>query len=271
MKRYAGVAAAAAIVATVPQAAAGAVFEPTGKWVVNFDQAQCVASREYGSAAQPLQLVFKAPVTGAVVQMAVVRNDKPLAYAEQVDGKVQFGDGPAQKLSALLFTPPKSGRRLFLFNLQRADVAGWTAGGALIVEAGKGLRENFRLPDMAPMLKVMDECVADLRQHWNFSEGPASPKLKQRAKAALARYFDPADYPQVALSARQQGLVQAVVLVNEQGRVADCTLVQASGVAALDAQTCVVIQSRARYTPAIGFDGKPAKDVDSARINWLAR
>jgi protein TonB len=57
-----------------------------------------------------------------------------------------------------------------------------------------------------------------------------------------------------------------VVLVDEAGKVADCTLLETSGVAALDAQTCAIIQRRARYKPAIGLDGKAARAVDTARI-----
>ena len=38
----------AAAVAIVPQNALAAPLTPTGRWVVDFDAAQCLASREYG-------------------------------------------------------------------------------------------------------------------------------------------------------------------------------------------------------------------------------
>jgi hypothetical protein len=43
---------------------------------------------------------------------------------------------------------------------------------------------------------------------------------------------------------------------------------QTSGVAALDGQSCAKFSERARFEPAIGVDGKPAKDGHRTRIRW---
>ncbi len=59
-----------------------------------------------------------------------------------------------------------------------------------------------------------------------------------------------------------------MILVDEQGKVADCTVIQTSGVAALDAQSCSVIKLGAKYKPAIGLDGKPAKSAAFQTISW---
>ena len=64
------------------------------------------------------------------------------------------------------------------------------------------------------------------------------------------------------------GAVSLALLIDEQGKVADCTVTQTSGVAALDAQSCAIIKERGKFSPAIGHDGKPAKSSWLQRINW---
>ena len=60
-----------------------------------------------------------------------------------------------------------------------------------------------------------------------------------------------------------------VLLIDETGRVADCTVIETSGVASLDAQTCGAVKLQARFKPAIGLDGKPAKDGVVQRVSWI--
>ena len=80
--------------------------------------------------------------------------------------------------------------------------------------------------------------------------------------------FSSDDYPGIAVFNDQMGAVSLVLLIDEQGKVADCTVTQTSGVAALDAQSCAVIKERGKFSPAIGQDGKPAKSSWLQRINW---
>jgi outer membrane biosynthesis protein TonB len=57
-------------------------------------------------------------------------------------------------------------------------------------------------------------------------------------------------------------------LIDEQGRIADCTVDQTSGVAVLDTMSCYVISRRARFTPALGADGKPVRSAHETRVRW---
>ena len=88
------------------------------------------------------------------------------------------------------------------------------------------------------------------------------------AKTDLSRYFSSDDYPSNAIDARDDGIVRVVLLIDEKGRVADCTLTKASGVAALDAQTCAVARERVRYKPALDPQGVPRRDVGVTSITW---
>ena len=108
-----------------------------------------------------------------------------------------------------------------------------------------------------------------LRRVWNVGsvDGEQSP-LPQRARANLARLFSSDDYPAISVRGEASGAVKFALLINEAGKVADCTVIETSGVAALDAQTCVIVRARAKFEPAVGADGKPAKDANISRVRW---
>lgn len=84
----------------------------------------------------------------------------------------------------------------------------------------------------------------------------------------LRGYFNANDYPGLAIRQEQSGLVEFALLIDETGKVADCTLIKTSGVAALDAQSCAVIKRRGAFLPALGLDGKPVKAATTHRIGW---
>lgn len=261
-------AAAAMAVVLVPGGAAAEPRNPTDNWVVNFDAAQCVAYRAYGTEQKPLTLMLKAPPAGEVLQLFVMRNGAAMESAEQLDGRVRSGSGPEQRLSVLAYSPPKSGRRVFRYNLPKAEVAAWAASPVLEVRASPGLRESFALSGLKPVLKVLDECVADLRTEWNYTDEGAVSKNLQRVQGDLTGLINSDDYPAVNIRKGEAGSVQVVVLVDAAGKVADCSLVESSGVAALDAQTCATIKERATFKPAVGADGRPAKDIFFQRVTW---
>ncbi len=268
MKRPSRWAAVAAIAGVLPQGATAAPPEPTGKWVVNFEPAQCIASRSYGTEEEPLMLVLKAPVTGSTLQLFVIRKGRKGSAAEQLKGGLAIAGEAKAGLSVLAYSPKGEARRVFLFNLPRDSVAAWPSKGSLEVRAGASIREGFALSGLQPLLKIMDKCVADLRDYWNFSDETIASKHRRRAEANLIRVFSANDYPSISLREGDTGTVRVVLLVDPTGKVADCSLVETSGVAVLDAQTCVLIRERAQLRPAIGVDGKPARDVFLQRVTW---
>jgi len=253
-------------------AVTSAPLPPTSKWQVNFDEGQCLAQRSYGTPDHPLTLALKAPASGDVIQLAIAGDKGGTSEAEQVGGTVGWNSARAHKVSVLQFKAVDARRRMYLVNLPKAEVAEAAASSAtqLHVDLGPRAQYSFALANLPNVMKVMDQCVQDLRTYWNYVEGEAatSPKLRFRASASLPSLFSPADYPRVAVQNYQTGQVEVVLLIRPDGRVADCTLTATSGVASLDSQTCAIIRERARYKPALGLDGKPARDVDHARIRW---
>ena len=251
--------------------AADAVRAPTGKWVVDFAPAQCVAYRDYGTDAEPLRLVLKAPPLGEVMQVAVLRNGR-LFQAEQVDVTVTVDERSPLKTNLLMFGPKGSKHVVYLLNMPSAEFALVRHAKELALRS-KGLNESFALSQMEPLLKVMEECVADLREVWNVRVPDNAPLvgLERRATSDLARHFSDSDYPAVSIRQGDSGTVRFAMLIGEDGRVADCTVIATSGAAALDGQACAVLRDRAKFKPALDKDGKPTKDSHLAAVKWKIR
>lgn len=258
--------------ASLSAVADAAPRSPTGRWIVNFDDSQCFAIRGYGTKEAPLDLVLKAPPLGNVMQISVIRPGRGGRYADQREATITFDGAQPVVTTLIAFTPQKSGQRLFQINLPLEHFAAARKAKALSIRAGRELDESFALTQMEPLLKVLDECVVGLRTAWNVTEGQVGiSNLKEGASGNLSGLFSSEDYPGVAVDELRQGTVTFVLLIDESGTVADCTVSETSGVAALDAQSCAVVKERARFKPAVGLDGKPAKAGFTQRVTWRIR
>jgi periplasmic protein TonB len=95
---------------------------------------------------------------------------------------------------------------------------------------------------------------------------PAHPA--QRARANSGSLFSTADYPPDALRAHAQGRVSFHVEISAEGRVTNCEITGSSGRASLDAATCRILRTRARYHPARDAAGNPVPDTDNGWVAW---
>lgn len=241
--------------------------QPTERWVVNFDDAQCVASRNYGTVEKPLHLALKASPLGDVIQLAILRHGIG-GEAEQLDAILKIDDQPALRTTILVYKSENASLRIHRVNLRPTEFAPLRQAKSIAIQS-PGLNETFALSNMGPLLKTMEECLVDLRSVWNITDPTGTKsKLKERSKANLSAYFSNDDYPAAAFTKEQSGIVAFALLIDEAGKVADCTIVETSGAAVLDTQSCGVLEKRARFKPAIGTDGKPAKDAVIGRIRW---
>lgn len=260
--------AAATMVSTVPAQAAPAPLQPTANWNVEFADAQCVASRSYGTAKNPLILALKASPLGDVMQLAVLHNGGTPGEAQQVEATLTIDAGPPLKTSILVYQLKKSSLRVHRINLRPPEFAPLRQARTIAIKS-PGLNETLALTNIGPLLKTMDDCLVDLRAVWHITDPSGEKsKLKERAKANLAANFSNDDYPAIAVDQDQSGSVALALLVDEAGKIADCTVINTSGVAVLDAQSCRILQIRAKFSPAIGVDGKAAKDAVVTRVRW---
>lgn len=81
-------------------------------------------------------------------------------------------------------------------------------------------------------------------------------------------WFDLNDYPTKAFEREWQGTTNFDVIVDPDGRSADCKIEKSSGHEILDRSACWVAMKRARFTPAIGADGERAFGVYRSQVVW---
>lgn len=240
-------------------------------WALERSPERCVISRKYGPATAPMTLGFKAPPIGDALQIVIVRPDNRTGITQTV-ARVTI-DKEIVRTTVLNY-PLGRDRAAHLVNLSgdhsavlrgASELEVWVKGSARM---HKGLLRSFGLGPMATAWAQLDSCLSRLRQTWNINED--GPRLTEAARPVveLGALFGPADYPGVAVRRKQTGTSRIMLLIDESGAVKDCTLTEASGVAVLDSITCLVILSRARFLPALGPDGKPAKSAYRQQITW---
>jgi TonB family protein len=242
---------------------------PTERWVVDFDDAQCIALRNYGTKDSPLTLVLKQPASGDIMQLSVVRRGTGPAAAEQHDASISLDGGKPIQMTVVSAFVRRTGNVVVQTNIRRSTFDLLTRAKSVRIRAKDQLDQSFQLSQVDGVLRILDQCVADLRRVWNVTdEGSASPNLKTPAQGTLQGVLKSDDYPGAALDGDQSGSVKFALLIDETGKVADCTVIETSGVAALDAQSCATVKARARFVPAIGTDGRSAKDAKIQVVRW---
>ena len=77
------------------------------------------------------------------------------------------------------------------------------------------------------------------------------------------------DYPPAAVRNALEGVVRYRAVVDAQGSVSDCQIMESSGHAELDEPTCMLVRSRGRFTPALDQKGHPVAGGQwDGRIIW---
>jgi hypothetical protein len=243
---------------------------PAGKWVVDFADAQCVASRDYGSGDDKLTFLLKPSPLGNVMQIGLLRSGKK-AVAEQVPAWLTPDEGKPISTSALVFGSKTAGNQIMhRINLPWQDYALLREASRVTLDVKGQPQVSLQLAQMKELSKAIDVCLQDLQEVWNVGTTRAA-RLRQDAKThrSLKSMFSSDDYPDIALLEEQGGQLSFVLLIDEKGSVVNCTVDQTSGYASLDAQSCSVIKTRARFSPAIDAQGKPAKTGATGRVRWL--
>jgi protein TonB len=101
---------------------------------------------------------------------------------------------------------------------------------------------------------------------------PPPPPVRQvepkSAVGNLQGLIRSSDYPESAIEREEQGTVTVSLQIGSTGRVTGCSVTGSSGSRTLDQTTCRILQSRAKFSPAIDSNGNPTSGSFSQRITW---
>lgn len=104
------------------------------------------------------------------------------------------------------------------------------------------------------------------------SETQGPPRTGSAGASAARRlrgsFNNETDYPDAARRREEQGTVRVSYVVDAEGRVSGCTVVQSSGSSSLDATTCRIFERRFRYAPARDASGNPVPASMTQSVTW---
>ena len=89
-----------------------------------------------------------------------------------------------------------------------------------------------------------------------------------RPSTNASTWFDKNDYPSAAIRTGEEGAVKFALDVSATGAVTGCRIVESSGFADLDAQTCASAMIHARFDPAVDAHGKAVAGTYVRRMRW---
>ncbi len=194
-------------------------LKPTARWVVDYDDAQCVAWRNYGTDDKPLTLALKASPSRSVMRVLLMRKGF-VSEAVQRPASVRFDD-KAVAGNALVYDDRQAKRYVVSINLPMAEFAANRRAASIAINAGS-FNERLAVPGFAGVMAAFDDCLANLRDVWNVGE-PFTDRVKQPARAIrpLRDLFKSTTYPSQAVSEGSTGSVGLAILIDETGKVRD--------------------------------------------------
>lgn len=239
-----------------------------GPWVVEFHESQCIAERKFRQAdGQDARLFLKAPITRGIVEIGFMR-PKAKAPTEQVSALFKAGSYLNAEQRAVRYL--RNGQQVDRLPLSPAATAALGQADEVRWDG-----QTYAVGTLMPLLATLENCRETLRADWNydpFNAGagkPAPGPRWQPPKGSLVGLFSSSDYPALAIFAKEQGTVGLVLLVDEKGKIVDCSSSAATASPQLIMQTCWVITNRGRMEPARDDQGRPVRAaIVPPRVSW---
>lgn len=241
-------------------------LQPIGKWTVDFGDKRCTAYRAFGSKSSPIILTLKPSPIGEVLQLQLMEKGHG---SRPTQDRIHLTLSNGESIDLLQLRYGGQGQEIRQVNLAKSDAARLAGTTTLRWHRPQQLDYQLPLGPMTNLMKVIEECRGTLADYWNATaEKQAMLQRPPILTVPLISLFSTDDYPRHAVWDGQSGITRVVVLVDEKGEIADCSLIETSGIAVLDAQTCIILRKRGRFYPAAGADGKPTRSVFTQGVRW---
>ena len=259
--------ATAACLSSTPVSAAS--LAPTGPWVVDYSNDQCLLDRNYGTDAEPIILAIRRVPMDSNVAIGVLsrggRTESTVGNA-----KVRFGGAPPVQAAFRAYSvPEKNLRSLTSYVPEGAPlIAAAVQSGSISMSAAGELEDTFEVPALADGLRALDACVVDLAQSWGMTV-EQQKRLKVLARPLRNNYLQPEDYAG-ELNRNADLRPQVRLWVGESGKPLDCVALKGTSSDKFAETTCRLLLQRASFSPALDTDGKPMKSILVYTVDWFA-
>jgi TonB family protein len=162
----------------------------------------------------------------------------------------------------------RGGRRVLALYGLHADFLDALAG-ATELQLTIDTATRRRIPLTAPRagITALRRCTTDVAREWGIDD-EALRALRQRPVSTNMFGLTSGDYPSAALRHAAEGRVIVRIAVSAEGRATECAPVATSGNAPIDATTCRVVLSRARFRPGLDAAGRPVATLIIWPVVW---
>lgn len=273
------------------------VVVPTSDWVLDYGEDRCRIVRSFGEGDTKSIIYFEQAEPSSVLNWVVAG---PLLGPLRAKSKVtvQFGPGnPSFEMEHQGATLGQFGDALSSTgfrgmisettssgdpeNAQRFDEMAKSSRTLVPSEGAKvewlEIRPDrsgpvrFALGNMQPAYEAMNACMANLVTHWGLDpqrelqrvSGPV-PTNPEVVATRIQR-----KYPHSALEKGQQALIAARVMVDAEGKITDCAIVELTEAEKFGAGVCRQITSTARFDPAVDASGAAMPSYYVFRIRYV--
>lgn len=251
----------AALLMTPLAAAQDAPRAHTGKWIVDFAESQCVAALDYGEPGDPEMLLFKVIPSGNHVQVAMVSDGRKFK-AKVKRGEIRV-NGSKREAQLLHYGTTKN-KTVYRF-LMPGTVDSIASIERIELDL-PGIDYDLAIPQMDEISKVLGQCLVSLREYWNVDNG----KIAVGPQGDVRTIFSSRDYPAQAFRDKESGIARAFLLIDEEGKVADCTISAFAGNVLFATQTCAVMVDRLEMEPARDAEGNAVRSsYGTPSIRWI--
>lgn len=254
-----------AAVAMVAAPAQAAPRQPTGKWVLDYAQDECLLAREYGTADNTLILTFRKFPMDEDIGIFVFKSG---TKGDIGGGQAQISFGGANTVAPYFGAYDLMGKpvRRIETSVREDQFAEALRTEAISIRAPGEVTETFSVPKIASALGMLNECALNLGQAWGI---PIEQQKSMRKSAkAIGKALTSADYPDQALKDDLNGRAQVRLMVDDAGRVTDCVALKSNPNKVFAETTCRVLRKRARFVPALDVHGKQMKSVVVYIVNF---
>ncbi|HXH15527.1 MAG TPA: energy transducer TonB [Sphingomonas sp.] len=259
---------ALAAAAALAGPAGAAPMTPSSKWNVDYGDTACLLGRTYGTGKTETVLALRQVPLGSMLDLMIYTNDRGTAM-RLGRATVSIAGGGSGEGRYESFPTKAVGKRMTRLPIDITVFETLPANSVLQIAPDKMPGWSFALPAAKAAFEALAKCNDATVKLWGLDPTERA-RIAQPAEpsGSPGNWITTDDYPKTIVSKGAQGTSIVLWTIGLDGRAADCRTVVTSGEVELDKAACRAITARARYTPALGYDGKPMISHSTRKVAW---
>ncbi|MES2020328.1 MAG: energy transducer TonB [Pseudomonadota bacterium] len=261
-----------AIVALLGQVLAtstDAPLVPSGKWTVDYANAGCILSRDYGTMPAVTSIGFNPFPLGDTLEVITVSPGIPAKRYQKLKGTLTLQpSGETFQSEVTVYGIAARNNTLTTLNAEGDIAAKLLRSTSISIALADGTRKSFAVPGMPGAAAALRACQDDLLKSWGIDPTERDRVPTPKPRTEIATWLSTDDYPSEAMASHSEGTSVIVWTIQPNGLIGDCRIVQSSGSKPLDDTACRAFKKRGRYAAVIDRDGKPATAHAMRKVVW---